>query len=150
MNTFIYGVNWGPPIIPFFCSLCCWTLNIPFDLYTFFNQGHLQTVLILHHKQTHTHTPTHLTHGTYGVLDCLLFCGQSIEFPLWGTIVPLNFLVGYHCSIPVHTHMILCNIRSVGPENKRCPHSVGTWNTVWTYTRPQCFHKLDILNFLKK
>ena len=26
-------------------------------------------------------------------------CGQTIEFPLWGTIVPLNFLVGYHCSI---------------------------------------------------
>ena len=37
-----------------------------------------------------------------------------------------------------------------GPENKRCPHCVGTWNTVWTYPFPQCFHKLHIFSFLKK
>ena len=30
-------------------------------------------------------------------------CGQTIEFLLWGTIVPLNFLVGYHCSIVAST-----------------------------------------------
>ena len=110
-------------------------------------------------KRTHTHC----THGTCGVLDCLLFCdqmwpnyrislagyhcsiefpcgvplfycckypttygvrvhtvhmalvgylivfsfvtkpGQTLEFLLWGTIVPLNFLVGYHCSIVAST-----------------------------------------------
>ena len=29
--------------------------------------------------------------------------GQTLEFLLWGTIVPLNFLVGYHCSIVAST-----------------------------------------------
>ena len=29
--------------------------------------------------------------------------GQTLEFILWGTIVPLNFLVGYHCSIVAST-----------------------------------------------
>ena len=28
---------------------------------------------------------------------------QTLEFLLWGTIVPLNFLVGYHCSIIAST-----------------------------------------------
>ena len=28
---------------------------------------------------------------------------QTLEFLLWGTIVPLNFLVGYHCSIVAST-----------------------------------------------
>ena len=41
-------------------------------------------------KQTHTHT--RCTHGTCGVLDCLLFCDQ--------TRPNLRIsLVGYHCSI---------------------------------------------------
>ena len=43
----------------------------------------------------------HCTHGTYGVLHCLLFC--TLEFLLWGTIVPLNFLAGYYCSIVAST-----------------------------------------------
>ena len=114
-------------------------------------------------QTTHTHPHAHCTHGTCGVLDCLLFCdqtrpnlrislvgyhcaiefpcgvllfycckypttygvrvhtvhmalvryfivfsfvtkpGQTLEFLLWGTIVPLNFLVGYHCSIVAST-----------------------------------------------
>ena len=29
--------------------------------------------------------------------------GQTLEFLLWGTIVPLNFLAGYHCSIVAST-----------------------------------------------
>ena len=41
-------------------------------------------------KRTHTHT--HCTHGTYGVLHCLLFCDQ--------TRPNLTIsLVGYHCAI---------------------------------------------------
>ena len=40
----------------------------------------------------HTHVHTHCTHGTYGVLHCLLFCDQ--------TRPNLRIsLVGYHCAI---------------------------------------------------
>ena len=63
-------------------------------------------------KQTHTHTLHTALVGYLIVFSFVTKCGQTIEFPLWGTIVPLNFLVGYHCSIvastphsiPVHTH----------------------------------------------
>ena len=37
------------------------------------------------------------------VFSIVTKCGQTIEFLLWGTIVPLNFLVGYHCSIVAST-----------------------------------------------
>ena len=46
------------------------------------------------------------THGTCGVLHCLLFCDQTrpnLRISLVGTIVPLNFLVGYYCSIVAST-----------------------------------------------
>ena len=40
------GVNRGPPVVPLFCSLLLLNLyrHLPFDLYTFNNRGHLQTV----------------------------------------------------------------------------------------------------------
>ena len=61
-------------------------------------------------------------------------CGQTIEFLLWGTIVPLNFLVGYHCSIVAstpqpmayasihththtHTHTQTCKHRQTGSSH---------------------------------
>ena len=45
-----------------------------------------------HNACTHTHVHPHCTHGTCGVLDCLLFCDQ--------TRPNLRIsLVGYHCSI---------------------------------------------------
>ena len=37
-----------------------------------------------------------------------------------------------------------------GPENKRCPHSVGTWNTVWTYTCPHSVFKNFIFSIFSK
>ena len=56
-------------------------------------------------KLTHTHT--HTVHmalvGYLIVFSFVTKCGQTIEFLLWGTIVPLNFLVGYHCSIIAST-----------------------------------------------
>ena len=54
-----------------------------------------------------THTHTHTVHmalvGYLIVFSIVTKCGQTIEFLLWGTIVPLNFLVGYHCSIVAST-----------------------------------------------
>ena len=66
-------------------------------------------------------------------------CGQTIEFPLWGTIVPLNFLVAYYCSIvastphyiPVHTQScVRCILRT-------------------SYCSPLLFPLLLDLNFFK-
>ena len=56
---------------------------------------------------THTHTPTHTVHmalaGYFIVFSFVTKPGQTLEFLLWGTIVPLNFIVGYHCSIVAST-----------------------------------------------
>ena len=56
---------------------------------------------------THTHTPTHTVHmalmGYFIVFSFVTKPGQTLEFLLWGTIVPLNFLAGYYCSIVAST-----------------------------------------------
>ena len=54
-------------------------------------------------KQTHTHALHMALMGNMIVFCFVTKCGQTIEFLLWGTIVPLNFLVGYHCSIVAST-----------------------------------------------
>ena len=54
-----------------------------------------------------THTHTHTVHmalvGYFIVFSFVTKPGQTLEFLLWGTIVPLNFLVGYYCSIVAST-----------------------------------------------
>ena len=54
-------------------------------------------------KEINTYMYTHTWHmalvGYLIVFSIVTKCGQTLEFLLWGTIVPLNFLVGYHCSI---------------------------------------------------
>ena len=78
-----------------------------------------QTVFIFRNKKAdciyeeplilfaHTHTHTHTVHmALVGYLIVFSFVtkpGQTLEFLLWGTIVPLNFLLGYHCSIVAST-----------------------------------------------
>ena len=76
-------------------------------------------------KQTHTHThsrtPTHTVHmalmGYFIVFSFVTKPGQTLEFLLWGTIVPLNFLAGYYCSIVASTQQ---------PNNLRCTRSLHT------------------------
>ena len=55
----------------------------------------------------HTHTHTYTVHmalvGYFIVFSFVTKPGQTLEFLLWGTIVPLNFLVGYYCSIVAST-----------------------------------------------
>ena len=41
--------------------------------------------------------------GYFIVFSFVTKPGQTLEFLLWGTIVPLNFLVRYHCSIVAST-----------------------------------------------
>ena len=59
------------------------------------------------HTHTHTHPLTLTVHmalvGYFIVFSFVTKPGQTLEFLLWGTIVPLNFLVGYHCSIVAST-----------------------------------------------
>ena len=69
-------------------------------------------------KQTHTHT--HHTHGTCGVLDCLLYCDQ-----MWP-----NYrisLVGYHCAIefPCGVPLFHCCKYPTVPHNLH----VHVWRT---------------------
>ena len=56
---------------------------------------------------THTHTNTNTVHmalmGYFIVFSFVTKPGQTLEFLLWGTIVPLNFLAGYYCSIVAST-----------------------------------------------
>ena len=54
------------------------------------------------HTHEHTHT-VHMALVGYLIVFIVTKCGQTIEFLLWGTIVPFNFLVGYHCSIVAST-----------------------------------------------
>ena len=53
------------------------------------------------------YTPTHTVHmalmGYFIVFSFVTKPGQTLEFLLRGTIVPLNFLAGYHCSIVAST-----------------------------------------------
>ena len=55
----------------------------------------------------HTRVGTHTVHmalvGYFIVFSFVTKPGQTLEFLLWGTIVPLNSLVGYHCSIVAST-----------------------------------------------
>ena len=47
---------------------------------------------------------THVGHyGTYGVLDCLLYCAFSKEFPCGVLLFLLKFPCGVHCSIVAST-----------------------------------------------
>ena len=50
-----------------------------------------------------THTVHMALVGYLIVFSFVTKPGQTLEFLLWGTIVPLNFLVGYHCSIVAST-----------------------------------------------
>ena len=61
-------------------------------------------------RTTHHHTHTHALYtvhmalvGYFIVFSFVTKPGQTLEFLLWGTIVPLNSLVGYHCSIVAST-----------------------------------------------
>ena len=74
---------------------------------------------------THIHHTVHMALVGYLIVFCFVTkCGQTIEFLLWGTIVPLNFLVRYHCSIVAsnpqpmayaftYTHTYLCCLPDV-------------------------------------
>ena len=50
-----------------------------------------------------THTVHMALVGYFIVFSFVTKPGQTLEFLLWGTIVPLNFLVGYSCSIVAST-----------------------------------------------
>ena len=50
-----------------------------------------------------THTVHMALVGYFIVFSFVTKPGQTLEFLLWGTIVPLNSLVGYHCSIVAST-----------------------------------------------
>ena len=52
---------------------------------------------------THTHTHTHTVHMALMGYFIVFSSDQTLEFLLWGTIVPLNFLAGYYCSIVAST-----------------------------------------------
>ena len=52
---------------------------------------------------THTHTVHMALMGYFIVFSFVTKPGQTLEFLLWGTIVPLNFLAGYYCSIVAST-----------------------------------------------
>ena len=55
-------------------------------------------------KRTHTHTHIHMALvGYFIVFSFVTKPGQTLEFLLWGTIVPLIFLEGYYCSIVAST-----------------------------------------------
>ena len=42
-HLYQYGVNRGPPIVSLYCFLCLF-MHLLFDLYTFYIQGHFQTI----------------------------------------------------------------------------------------------------------
>ena len=65
--------------------------------------------------------------GYFIVFSFVTKPGQTLEFLLWGTIVPLNFLVGYHCSIVASTHT--------------CQHC--TWRTLSFYRMEDIPHHLN-------
>ena len=52
---------------------------------------------------------THLTRGTYGVLDCFLYCAQSKEFPCGGGGVPLFYCCKYP-TLCARTRTVLCKV----------------------------------------
>ena len=55
------------------------------------------------YKRTHTSTVHMALVGYFIVFSFVTKPGQTLEFLLWGTIVPLNFLAGYYCSIVAST-----------------------------------------------
>ena len=57
-----------------------------------------------HHSHTQWHRTVHMAlMGYFIVFSFVTKPGQTLEFLLWGTIVPLNFLAGYYCSIVAST-----------------------------------------------
>ena len=54
-------------------------------------------------QYTYTHTVHMALMGYFIVFSFVTKPGQTLEFLLWGTIVPLNFLAGYYCSIVAST-----------------------------------------------
>ena len=91
-------------------------------------------------KRTHTPTPTHTVHmalmGYFIVFSFVTKPGQTLEFLLWGTIVPLNFLAGYYCSIVASTPQ---------PTVYASTMSCFTY-TVWTFF---CSRVLKKVKFFK-
>ena len=66
---------------------------------------------------TLTHTVHMALMGYFIVFSFVTKPGQTLEFLLWGTIVPLNFLAGYYCSIvastpqpTVYAFTVLCKV----------------------------------------
>ena len=77
---------------------------------------------------THTHTVHMALMGYFIVFSFVTKTGQTLEFLLWGTIVPLNFLAGYYCSIVASTHNLRCT-----RSHWHTPHTVLFTYTVWTF-----------------
>ena len=77
------------------------------DCYESYHTGTLGYFVCLFVPWWFTHTHTHTVHmalmGYFIVFSFVTKPGQTLEFLLWGTIVPLNFLAGYYCSIVAST-----------------------------------------------
>ena len=101
-----------------------WGTIVPFN----FLAGYYCSIVASTPQPTvYAFTPTHTVHmalvGYFIVFSFVTKPGKTLEFLLWGTIVPLNFLAGYYCSIvastpqpmayaftqPTHTGMVMSN-----------------------------------------
>ena len=94
------------------------------------NDGQSHAPSLIPHTAQCMHVHPHCTHGTCGVLDCLLFCDQtrpnlrislvgyhcSIEFPCR---VPLFYCCKYPTTygVRVHTHTQTCKHRQTGSSH---------------------------------
>ena len=72
----------------------------------------------------YTRTHAHLTHGTYGVLDCLLYCAFSKVSPCGVLLFLLKFLVGYYSIVASTPHSMACTRTHI----TRTPTHVNTLN----------------------
>ena len=112
----------GDPIVPFVISPQFECLNKP---------------------HTHTHVTVHMALVGYLIVFSIMAkCGQTIEFLLWGTIVLLNFLVGYHCSIVASTPQPTCMAYAFTQSCVRCILRTS-------YCSPLLFPLLLDLNFCR-
>ena len=109
-------------------------LNVYFIRYAYLQQYLLSNK----HKRPHTHC----THGTCGVLHCLLFCDQ--------TRPNLRIsLVGYHCSIefPCGVPLFYCCKYPTTYGVRVHPHTQSCFTyTVWTFF---CSRVLKKVKFFK-
>ena len=60
--------------------------------------------------------------GYFIVFSFVTKPGQTLEFLLWGTIVPLNFLAGYHCSIVASRPTPQPMAYAFTPTHRHIPH----------------------------